>query len=158
MSGEAAKPQSTIIRRLRGTDTFQAAEIFQESRDAAQWSAASLRESLATGSSGWAAERDGRVAGVLISRSAGDEFEILNLAVAAQSRREGIGSSLVDTALRAAKSEGCRTAHLEVRVSNVPAIDLYRAHGFAEVGRRKQYYQDPAEDALLFACDLVEKY
>jgi [ribosomal protein S18]-alanine N-acetyltransferase len=154
MSAEVSKAGNSRIHRLRATDVIRAAAIIRESPGAAQWSAESLGESLSAGFLGWVAERGVEVAGILIGRMVADEFEILNLAVAVEHRRQGIAASLIDGALEAVKSEGCRVAHLEVRASNAPAIALYRGRGFTETGRRKQYYQNPAEDALLLGLPL----
>lgn len=80
---------------------------------------------------------------------AADEAELLNLAVAGGSRRRGIGSALLRHVLDSAVEQGVRTVYLEVRASNEAARSLYESHGFAEVGRRRGYYQRPVEDALI---------
>ena len=77
-----------------------------------------------------------------------DEFQIDNLAVKEDFRRKGVGSALVISGLRASARLGAVTAILEVRASNIAAQRLYRKCGFAVVGRRKNYYRDPDEDAL----------
>ena len=146
------------MRSLQDGDVVQATEIIRASPGAAQWTVEDLCHSLETGCRGWAMENDGKIAGVLIGRMVADEFEILNLAVAQEHRHQGIASTLLDAALASAKSEECKTAHLEVRASNAPAIALYRRGGFAEAGRRKEYYQNPAEDAALFKRFIAEEY
>lgn len=80
---------------------------------------------------------------------AGDEGDIANIAVLPPYRRTGIGSLLLDTMLQQAKSEGICSVYLEVRQSNTPAILLYLSKGFEEIGKRKNYYRNPREDALL---------
>ena len=95
------------------------------------------------------AARPGAVAGYGVLVQAADEAEVLNLAVSAGSRGKGVGSALLRTLLDAAKREGVRQVYLEVRESNAAARALYGAHGFAEVGRRRAYYQRPVEDALI---------
>jgi ribosomal-protein-alanine N-acetyltransferase len=77
------------------------------------------------------------------------EAELLNLAVAGDSRLRGIGSSLLRSLLEVAARDGVTTVYLEVRESNAAARGLYEAHGFVEVGRRRWYYQRPVEDALI---------
>ncbi len=99
-------------------------------------------------------ELDGRlVAYVTVSRAAG-EMEILNLAVRPELRRRGLASSLLGHVLQLACETGMTDAYLEVRVSNAPALALYARFGFTCRGRRKAYYPDNREDALLLwrAC------
>ena len=83
----------------------------------------------------------------------GDEAELLNLAVSRQSRRRGIGATLVEHAVREAEARGARAVFLEVRESNVAARALYASAGFDQVGRRKGYYQRPREDALILRIE-----
>jgi ribosomal protein S18 acetylase RimI-like enzyme len=89
------------------------------------------------------AERNGVVAGFMVSRTtAPGEAEILNLAVAIQERRCGVGTALIE-----ALDEP--DLFLEVRPSNLSAQSLYRKLGFRVVGERKDYYDDPVETALV---------
>ncbi|MEP6539648.1 MAG: ribosomal protein S18-alanine N-acetyltransferase [Bryobacteraceae bacterium] len=89
------------------------------------------------------AELRGQIAGFLVSRRVDqDEVEVLNLAVDLDFRRQGIGTSLllhIDS----------QHVFLEVRESNVLAQNLYRKLGFAEIGRREKYYDDPVEAAIV---------
>lgn len=78
-----------------------------------------------------------------------DEGDITNVAVRPDRQREGIGHFLMDSLIRLAEEQGVTTIHLEVRVGNDTAIRLYERMGFTRDGIRKQYYTDPAEDALL---------
>ena len=80
--------------------------------------------------------------------------EILNLVVAPPLRRRGLGTLLMEEALRRMVHAGAGRVWLEVRASNLPALALYRRMGFRETGRRLQYYQNPAEDALLLESQL----
>lgn len=86
--------------------------------------------------------------------AAAGEMEVLNLAVAPEVRRRGIGYRLLSLALRAAAKMGMQKAVLEVRVGNTPARNLYERHGFAVAGRRPRYYADTGEDALIYARSL----
>jgi [ribosomal protein S18]-alanine N-acetyltransferase len=100
------------------------------------------------------AEADGeRIVGYVVALDAADEGEILNLAVAPATRRAGLGRALVQQMLDALSDRGVRQVYLEVRESNAPARALYAAHGFKEVGRRKQYYRRPVEDAIVLRLD-----
>ena len=78
-----------------------------------------------------------------------DEGYINNVAVRSQFRKNGVASALLDVFIRFAQAHELAFLTLEVRASNEAAIALYQKHGFEEVGRRKNYYEDPKEDALL---------
>ncbi len=78
-----------------------------------------------------------------------DEGYISNVAVAPDSRRQGIASALITALLRRAQEKELAFVTLEVRASNAPAIALYERFGFEPVGRRKGYYEMPKEDAVL---------
>jgi ribosomal-protein-alanine N-acetyltransferase len=102
-----------------------------------------------------AAECDSGVAGYLVARAMGDEAEILNVAVDATLRETGIGRALLEASLQTLRAAGVSAVFLEVRVSNAPARRLYEASGFAEVGRRRGYYDDPVEDAVVMRRGLT---
>lgn len=93
------------------------------------------------------------IAGYVVALDAADEGEILNLAVAPDGRRNGLGRALVEQVLEALMARGVRQVYLEVRESNAPARGLYAAQGFKEVGRRKEYYRRPVEDAVVLRLD-----
>ena len=101
-----------------------------------------------------AAVDDGRVLGYVGLMYVLDEGYISNVAVHPAARRQGIGDALIDAL--AAKAEELELAFLtlEVRESNTPAIALYSKHGFHPVGKRKNYYDAPKEDAVLMTCYL----
>ena len=93
---------------------------------------------------------DGKgVAGYVVALDAADEGEILNLAVAPDGRRRGLGRALVAAVLAELTDRGAHNIYLEVRESNAAARALYAAHGFGEVGRRPGYYRRPVEDAIV---------
>lgn len=94
-------------------------------------------------------EQSGCVVGFIVGHQADDEWEIENIAVTGTARRHGLGSRLVGELLDLARSRGGKSVFLEVRESNRAARSLYEKWAFIEVGRRKMYYQNPAEDALL---------
>jgi ribosomal-protein-alanine N-acetyltransferase len=74
-----------------------------------------------------------------------DTADIGNIAVSPEFRRQGIASLLLDTALNGMDAD----VFLEVRHSNTPAIALYEKYGFQPIGIRKNYYDNPREDAIL---------
>jgi ribosomal-protein-alanine N-acetyltransferase len=87
-------------------------------------------------------------------RTVADEMEVLGLAVTPGCRRQGLGRWLLRLALSRGRREGARRAFLEVRPSNGPAIALYDGMGFRGAGRRRGYYKDPVEDALVLSRSL----
>ena len=95
-----------------------------------------------------------RVVAFIASRYTAGELHINNVAVRPEYRRRGIGKALMDAVLKAAASSGAHKALLEVRASNLYAQSLYLRCGFRYTGRRRNYYKEPVEDALLMALDL----
>lgn len=83
-----------------------------------------------------------------------DECHILNLAVKPDMRKHGVGTSLVETSLEEVKKKGCRSLHLEVRVSNFDARRFYERLGFRTAGFRRNYYTFPKEDATIMVLEL----
>jgi ribosomal-protein-alanine N-acetyltransferase len=84
-----------------------------------------------------------------------DEGELANLAVAPEQRRLGIGQALLEAVTSDALGRGTAELYLEVRESNSAARRLYEAAGFEQVGRRKRYYRQPEEDALILRRTLT---
>lgn len=78
-----------------------------------------------------------------------DEGYISNVAVAPEQRRKGIAGALLEELMRRAQSLSLAFVSLEVRAGNAPAIALYEKYGFRPVGRRKNYYALPREDAII---------
>ncbi|MGE4485265.1 MAG: ribosomal protein S18-alanine N-acetyltransferase [Oscillospiraceae bacterium] len=95
--------------------------------------------------------RGAKLLGFVIVRKFSGEAEILNIAVRKAERGLEIGSKLLRCAIEAAERDDVKTIFLEVRESNVPAITLYAKNGFTVIGRRKKYYEAPAEDAILMS-------
>jgi len=118
------------------------------------WSAESFRAFL-PGVALLAEDGSGLV-GYVFALHAADVGEILNVAVAPEARRRGIGAALVERACAMLVGLGTDTVFLEVRESNVAAQTLYRGLGFSLVGRRRRYYRRPLEDALVLARLLTE--
>ena len=95
-----------------------------------------------------AATVDGHLAGYLICARYDDVWHLMNVAVDPAHRRRGVGSALLtEMVARAEYGRGRYT--LEVRTSNAAAIELYRRFGFTTEGRRRRYYSDTGEDALI---------
>jgi ribosomal-protein-alanine N-acetyltransferase len=90
-----------------------------------------------------------RILGFAVFWLVHDEVHVLNVATALEARRRGVGRALMERAAEEGRSRGARLATLEVRRSNLPAIALYRALGYREVGVRPNYYADEGEDAIV---------
>ena len=88
--------------------------------------------------------------GFLVARDLGPEWEIENVVVADQAQRQGLAGRLVQELLDRAQAQGTTAVFLEVRESNQAARGLYSKLGFVKSGRRKSYYGNPPEDALLY--------
>ncbi len=146
------------IRAIQPLDLSAVMEIQSSSKEAAQWSRAAYDKFLDAHASELAlvAEHDGVVVGFIVTRQAANELEILNLAVAAAMRRQGVATALLKHVLTHAAAHGVHKAFLEVRASNLAARRFYESHGFANAGRRANYYTSPPEDALLLARSLPE--
>lgn len=94
------------------------------------------------------------VLGFIAARSTLDEVHVNNVAVRPRFRRRGIGRALLERVLRDGARLGARKAILEVRAGNVAAQALYGRQGFEIVGRRRDYYADPPEDALVMSASI----
>lgn len=95
-----------------------------------------------------------RIAGYITYSTVLDEVQIANIAVHEDYRRRKIGQDLLKTLYSNAIISGMKVITLEVRESNAPAIALYEKCKYATVGRRKHFYSDPKEDAILMNLNL----
>lgn len=95
-----------------------------------------------------AALRDGKIVGYLICSRYDTVWHVMNVAVDPDVRRQRVATSLLDELLRRIGDPEARYT-LEVRPSNAGAIELYERYGFRSAGRRRRYYQDNGEDALI---------
>lgn len=103
-------------------------------------------------------DKDSRLAAYYLGQDVLDEVHIMQIAVAQELRRAGLGRRLMQHEIRRKREAGMASMHLEVRESNRAAQGLYASLGFEAVGRRKGYYapfeQHPAEDAVLMCFRL----
>lgn len=114
----------------------------------APWDEGSVASELDNDLSFWLVAEDGdKVAGYVGSQTVLGESDMMNLAVHPDYQRQGIGEKLVLTLIEGLKQRGSHCLTLEVRASNAPAKHLYEKLGFQSVGRRKNYYRSPKEDA-----------
>src|SRR5262249_3104650 len=130
-----------LVRPGRQEDLAAIAAIQVASPEAAQWPEADYLSYRLT-----VAEVNGGVAGFLVSRTlAPGESEILNLAIAREWRRSGRARALVHEISRIFPGD----IFLEVRASNVSALSFYKSMGFGTIGTRENYYEAPAETAIV---------
>ena len=93
------------------------------------------------------------VAGYIVCWLVADEIHILNLAVERAFRRQGIARKLVLAALKRGHGKGAKRAFLEVRASNAAAQKLYSQLGFTGISMRRDYYDEPIEDAVVMTLE-----
>lgn len=114
------------------------------------WSEKSIASELTNKLSLWLVAVDGdTVAGYIGSQTVLGWADMMNLCVAPDYRRQGIGEKLTMELEKQLRKNGATCLTLEVRVSNAPAIALYEKMGFQQVGKRPRYYEKPREDALI---------
>lgn len=123
------------------------------------WTERLYVECIGVGYECWVIVQDQEVIGFGVMNYAANEAHILNIAVTPSRQREGQGERMLQHLLNLARQHGCDEIFLEVRVSNTPAIELYKKYSFVEVGMRKNYYplEDGGpgkEDALTLALSL----
>ncbi|MBA3497775.1 MAG: ribosomal protein S18-alanine N-acetyltransferase [Gemmatimonadales bacterium] len=122
------------------------------------WSEASFHEALVSPwTFGLVAEAGRGMAGYLIAREVAGTGEVLNLAVAPDLRRRGVGGALLEAGLSALRRRKVDEVFLEVRESNISAQALYVGHGFRPVGQRAAYYRNPKEDAVVLRLELQQR-
>jgi ribosomal-protein-alanine N-acetyltransferase len=103
----------------------------------------------------WVMREEGRVVGYVCLWEISDEVHVTNIAVEPASRRRGFARTLLGGVLNDARERRLRMVVLEVRPSNVEARRLYESFGFRVAGRRRGYYYDTGEDALVMEADLT---
>lgn len=141
------------IRSAQLNDVPALLAIQQRAPGAAHWTLEQYNQLVGSGVV-LVAEQAGRSCGFVCAQAAAGEWEIENVVVDAGVLRRGIASELVCALIQRAQNEAVPAILLEVRESNLPARGLYEKHGFREVGRRRAYYRDPVEDAILYALRL----
>lgn len=147
------------------TEDLPAVAAIEQTIYSAPWSQGNFADSLAAGYSAWVLRIDGdpasqRVIGYFILMPAVDEAHLLNVSVARQWQRRGIGRALLESIVEIARGYRAATLILEVRPSNVRALTIYRRFGFSAIGVRPRYYpasasdQQSREDALVMKLAL----
>jgi ribosomal-protein-alanine N-acetyltransferase len=103
------------------------------------------------------AEKAGAISGFAIVGIVAPEAELESIAVAPEAQRSGIGVALVAELVLELRHRGVATLDLEVRESNQAAAAFYQCTGFREIGRRRGYFSNPVEDALLLRLELDDR-
>lgn len=146
----------TRFRRL-GPEDAGAVAALEAAGMTGPWSAAQVAAELAhPACRGFGAEREGRLQGFALLRLFAPECELMRIVVDPAARRRGLAAGLLRSAFAELAAAGCETCFLEVRAGNAPALALYAALGFARDGLRKNYYENPVEDALLLHKNLLQ--
>ncbi len=104
----------------------------------------------------WVAEVDGHIVGMIVNWLLVDEVHVATIATHPDYRRQGVAKKLLAHSLQYMSGEGALTSFLEVRESNKGARDMYRKFGYEETGRRKAYYKDNNEDAILMTLEKID--
>lgn len=136
---------------LRDLDTLESIENASFGPDA--WSSSQVRDELVGDRIVLALVDEFGVRGYASIRMFAPEAELMRIAVGLGSRRQGVGSQLLEAAQDAARARGAERLLLEVADDNEPALALYRRAGYRETGRRRGYYRSGA-DAVLMERDL----
>jgi ribosomal-protein-alanine N-acetyltransferase len=149
-----------LIRRASSADLEAILALEQACEEAPHWSRTAWRSTLSQKhettpfQTAFVAEHENGLCGFAVGTCAGDLAELESVAVSKHARRQGVGRALCRHVIDWSQKMGARTIQLEVRASSEGALRLYRSLGFVEQGRRRQYYQNPTEDAVLMAAQV----
>ena len=148
--GKELVRRKMMIVSMTSDHVAQVAELERICFGTEAWSEKSVASELNNPLSFWLVAVDGdRVAGYVGSQTVLDESDMMNVAVHPDYRKQGIATALIVGLVEELRKRGSRCLTLEVRASNENAISVYQKLQFQEVGRRKNYYRNPKEDALI---------
>ncbi len=137
------------VRRMTASDVLSVCEIERECFTR-PWTGQNFLDSLNNGCSVFFVSLDGdKITGFIGADNIVGEVYISNVAVREQYRRQGIASALIGAMNAYCIDNNAEFITLEVRVSNTPAVDLYEKSGFENLGRRRNFYSAPNEDAFI---------
>jgi ribosomal-protein-alanine N-acetyltransferase len=139
-----------ILRKMTLDDVPAVVDLDQKSFSL-PWPERSFRFELTDNPASrcWVAEVNEKIVGMIVVWLIVDEAHVATIATHPDFRRKGIAKKLLSHALRKLIEQGARSSFLEVRESNLAAQALYRKFGYEETGRRRRYYKDNDEDAIL---------
>lgn len=138
----------TVVLKANDSHIKAIAELEKECF-CAPWSESTIKEAMERETVFFVAAKGDKTVGYAGISCILDEGYITNIAVTEKERNKGVGTALLNRVLSEARDRGLSFVSLEVRPSNQNAISLYTALGFLEEGRRKNYYDNPKEDALI---------
>jgi ribosomal-protein-alanine N-acetyltransferase len=146
-----------IIRKMTVED-IPAVVALDQMSFTLPWPERSFRFELTQNSASrcWVAEVDGRIVGMIVNWLLVDEVHVATIATHPDFRRQGIARKLLSHSLRYMSDEGAISSFLEVRESNAAAREMYRKFGYEDTGRRKAYYKDNNEDAILMTLEKID--
>ena len=146
-----------VIRKMTAEDVPAVVDLDQKSFSL-PWPERSFRFELTDNPASrcWVAELDEKIIGMIVVWLIVDEAHVATLATHPDFRRQGIAKRLLSHALRHLIDEGAQSSFLEVRESNLAAQEMYRKFGYEESGRRRRYYKDNDEDAILMNLDSLK--
>lgn len=140
---------SFVIRPFEERDVLEVSSLEKECFSS-PWSENALRDELGNKNALFlVCLYENRVVGYIGSIFVCDEMNITNVAVLSHLRRKGIGKALINALINSAKEKNIKEIFLEVRESNLSAQALYKKLGFVFLGKRKDFYSSPREDAIL---------
>jgi len=153
LNTDEAKP--LYIRALKEADIRSVLDIERKMYNY-PWSEEIFRDCLKVGYSNWALIKDNNFIGFAILSIAAGEAHILNICLDPEYKRQGLGQKFLDELFIVAKKKKVGCIFLEVRPSNVAAVNLYKKIGFTQIGQRKNYYpaESGREDAIVFSFDI----
>lgn len=154
-AGDDAVRDDIVIEPMRASHVPDVAAIEARTFDS-PWTEGMFRQEVSDTylSRPWVAVENGRVVGYVISWFLREEVHLLNIAIDGTRRGRGYGRRMMQHLIDEAMRGGRELITLEVRESNTPARRLYDSFGFRVIGRRREYYQDNREDAVVMLLDL----
>ena len=148
---------SLIFRKMTVDDIPAVIDLDQKSFSL-PWPERSFRFELTDNPASrcWVADLDGKIVGMIVVWLIIEEAHVATVATHPDYRRQGIGKRLLAYALRHMIPDGARSSFLEVRESNLAAQEMYRKFGYEVTGRRRRYYRDNDEDAILMNLERLD--
>lgn len=147
-----ASASSLRFEPMREEDVADVAALEQRAHRF-PWTPGNFTDSLRAGHSAWLLREGSNLVGYGIVMMTVDEAELLDITVAPEHHRRGLGAALLNYLMAIAQHHGARRMVLEVRAGNAAGLGLYERRGFARIGCRKGYYRG-AEDAIVMARSL----
>lgn len=151
------KTAPVVIRELKVEDAAAIAEMEHQIFSDA-WSEKSVLETIENpGTICLAAEKSGKIIGYFLVYTAAGEAEIARIAVLEEQRKKGVGTKLLEALDTVCRENQINKVLLDVRESNTKARTFYEKYGFSEDGKRKGFYEEPKEDAILMSCEVKKE-